>query len=88
MAKRSRERHELVYRFLPAIGVDPETAAKDTEGIEHHVSPKALEQFERIIERLSQALPRGATDEFAATHPADLRQQLRRCSRTLCFSQV
>ena len=53
MAKRSRERHELVYRFLLAIGVDPETAAKDTEGIEHHVSPKTLEQFKRIIERLS-----------------------------------
>ena len=53
MAKRSRERHELVYRFLLAIGVDPETAAKDTEGIEHHVSPKTLKQFKRIIERLS-----------------------------------
>ena len=52
VAKRSRERHELVYEFLLAIGVDPETAAKDAEGIEHHVSAKTLEQFRRTIKRL------------------------------------
>jgi DtxR family manganese transport transcriptional regulator len=53
IAKRSRERHELVYEFLLAIGVDPETASKDAEGIEHHVSEKTLEQFRCAMKRLS-----------------------------------
>lgn len=55
MAKDCRQRHELVYEFLTAIGVDPATAAKDTEGIEHHVSPKTLERFKAIIKQLQQA---------------------------------
>lgn len=54
MATESRQRHELVYEFLLAIGVDPATAAKDTEGIEHHVSPKTLECFKSTMERVSQ----------------------------------
>lgn len=53
MAKASRERHELVYQFLIAIGVDPEIAAKDAEGIEHHVSPNTLERFRKMIEELT-----------------------------------
>ena len=52
LAQRSRERHELVYQFLLSIGVAPNVAAKDAEGIEHHVSPETLRQFRRMIERL------------------------------------
>ena len=51
LATRSRQRHEIVYRFLLAIGVDPATAAQDAEGIEHHVSPKTLQKFQEAIER-------------------------------------
>ena len=49
LAKRSRARHEIVYQFLLAIGVDPETAATDAEGIEHHVSPATLECFSEFV---------------------------------------
>lgn len=50
LAKHCRERHEIVYRFLLAIGVDPATAAIDSEGIEHHVSPETLERLREITE--------------------------------------
>ena len=46
LAAESRKRHEIVYNFLLAIGVDAETAAVDAEGIEHHVSPQTLARFE------------------------------------------
>jgi DtxR family manganese transport transcriptional regulator len=45
LAKESRARHEIVERFLIDIGVDPETARRDAEGIEHHVSEATLEAF-------------------------------------------
>ena len=47
LANRCRERHEIVYQFLLAIGVDPQAAAIDAEGIEHHVSPETLKCFVR-----------------------------------------
>ena len=43
-----RRRHATVLRFLLAIGVRPETAHADAEGIEHHVSEETLEAFDRI----------------------------------------
>ena len=52
LAKKSRERHEVVYRFLLAIGVNPAVAAIDAEGIEHHVSEQTLDRFERATKRL------------------------------------
>ncbi len=48
LAREARRRHEIVYRFLLAIGVDEPTAAIDAEGIEHHVSPQILARFEAI----------------------------------------
>ena len=42
LAESSRRRHEIVYEFLLALGVTEETAATDSEGIEHHVSPETL----------------------------------------------
>ncbi len=38
LASRSRDRHRLVIDFLIAVGVPPEHAKIDAEGIEHHVS--------------------------------------------------
>lgn len=49
LAKKSRERHETVYQFLLAIGVDESTAAIDAEGIEHHVSPATLARFSEFV---------------------------------------
>ncbi len=51
LAQRSRERHEIVVRFLEALGVPGDIAALDAEGIEHHVSSKTLAAFERYLRR-------------------------------------
>jgi DtxR family manganese transport transcriptional regulator len=49
LALECRRRHHTVLRFLEALGVDPETARADAEGIEHHVSAPTLAAFERLI---------------------------------------
>jgi DtxR family manganese transport transcriptional regulator len=49
LADRSRERHHVVEAFLRALGISPETARLDAEGIEHHVSPETLEVFGRFV---------------------------------------
>lgn len=51
LAARCRERHEVVYRFLLAIGLDEKVAAVDSEGIEHHLSPETLVRFRELAER-------------------------------------
>lgn len=51
IAKSARERHRIVEGFLLAIGVGPEAARIDAEGIEHHVSEETLAVFKRYIER-------------------------------------
>jgi DtxR family manganese transport transcriptional regulator len=43
LAEDSRIRHEIVERFLIDIGVDPETARRDPEAIQHPVSDATLE---------------------------------------------
>lgn len=52
LAKKSKQRHDLVLQFLLAIGVDPEVASIDAEGIEHHVSDQTLDRLAESIERL------------------------------------
>jgi DtxR family manganese transport transcriptional regulator len=51
LAEASRERHQTVYRFLRALGVDEDTARRDAEGIEHHVSEATLAAFEAFAAR-------------------------------------
>jgi DtxR family transcriptional regulator, manganese transport regulator len=50
LARASRRRHEVVYRFLLAIGVGESTAAADSEGIEHHVSPETLAAMRAFLD--------------------------------------
>ncbi len=50
LAGAARERHRIVERFLCALGVSPETARRDAEGIEHHVSAETLEAFRAFAE--------------------------------------
>ncbi|NEU11926.1 manganese-binding transcriptional regulator MntR [Methylobacterium sp. BTF04] len=50
LAVQSRERHRIVELFLCALGVSAETARRDAEGIEHHVSAETLEAFRRFTE--------------------------------------
>ncbi len=45
LAQKSRERHQLVENFLLVLGVSPEIARRDAEGMEHHVSEETLVKF-------------------------------------------
>jgi DtxR family manganese transport transcriptional regulator len=49
LATESRERHDLVVRFLVALGVPPSVAESDAEGIEHHVSRETLRAFRKYL---------------------------------------
>jgi len=54
LAERARERHHVVESFLLAIGVSTETARRDAEGIEHHVSEETLAAFRRLVQRRAE----------------------------------
>ena len=45
LAQESRERHQLVENFLLVLGVSPEIARRDAEGMEHHVIEETLVKF-------------------------------------------
>ena len=49
LAKRCRERHQIVEEFLLALGVSKATAIADSEGIEHHVSTETLNAMKRAL---------------------------------------
>jgi DtxR family manganese transport transcriptional regulator len=51
LAARCRARHRLVVDVLLALGVPPDVAEHDAEGIEHHVSEAALDAFRRFLGR-------------------------------------
>lgn len=48
LAKECRRRHDIVLQFLIRLGLDPETAERDAEGIEHHVSERTLALFAKF----------------------------------------
>lgn len=48
LAKQCKERHEIVLGFLIRLGVSPETAEFDAEGIEHHISDETLAVFKNF----------------------------------------
>lgn len=52
LARRVRERHEVVLAFLLAVGVPPEAAKADAEGIEHYVSDDTLAAFAQHMKAL------------------------------------
>ena len=51
-ANECRRRHEIVLRFLIRLGLDAETAERDAEGIEHHVSQRTLALFEAYADQV------------------------------------
>jgi DtxR family manganese transport transcriptional regulator len=53
VAAASRERHELVLKFLLALGVPADVAETDAEGIEHHVSEATLQAMRTYLTALS-----------------------------------
>lgn len=42
LAKKSRDRHQVVLEFLIRLGISRKTAEIDAEGMEHHVSEETL----------------------------------------------
>jgi Mn-dependent DtxR family transcriptional regulator len=46
-----QKRHRLLRDFLIGIGVDAETAERDAEGMEHHVSDKTLKKLADYAKR-------------------------------------
>lgn len=48
LALQCRQRHQIVIEFLRKLGVSEETAARDAEGIEHHVSTETLEAMKKF----------------------------------------
>ena len=51
MAARVRARHRIVVDMLVAVGVPPEAAEMDAEGMEHYVSDITLAAFESYLRR-------------------------------------
>lgn len=49
LADQCRERHRIVEGFLLSLGISPETARQDAEGMEHHASAETLAAFEAFI---------------------------------------
>ncbi len=49
LAAESRRRHDVVLRFLLALGVPESEAGSDAEGIEHHVGSSTLERMEQFL---------------------------------------
>ncbi|MGO8952454.1 MAG: manganese-binding transcriptional regulator MntR [Rhodomicrobium sp.] len=51
LAAEARERHRAVEAFLLSLGVSAETARRDAEGIEHHVSAETLAALRRFVKQ-------------------------------------
>ena len=48
IASIAKKKHIIVLTFLKKLGIDPQTAEADAEGIEHHVSDKTLKKMEQF----------------------------------------
>lgn len=66
LAAASSERHRTVREFLEALGVDPETADADAEGIEHHVSERTLNAFRTFLRRADKSRKRSPSRRGSA----------------------
>ena len=62
--RRSRARHAQVLALLLSLGIEPEVAEQDAEGIEHHVGPDTLAAFARFV------AARGRVPDAAPPTPA------------------
>jgi DtxR family manganese transport transcriptional regulator len=54
LAEACRRRHRIVVAFLLTLGINEETAERDAEGIEHHVSDETLAAFENAIRNTAE----------------------------------
>lgn len=53
LALKIKKRHRIVESFLLALGVSLDTARRDTEGIEHHVSDETLTLFRQFVKKIN-----------------------------------
>ncbi len=53
LAKETRKKHQIILKFLIQLGVNPQTAEYDAEGIEHHISQETLHIFEKMTKNTS-----------------------------------
>ena len=51
LAKKCKERHQIVLDFLIRLGVPEDIAEADAEGIEHHISQKTLHIFQEALKK-------------------------------------
>lgn len=52
LARRITRRHEMLAEFLSLMGIDAETAYRDLEGMEHHISSQTFRGIEQLVEEL------------------------------------
>ena len=56
IAEKIYERHTLVSRWLPAMGVDPDIAAEDACRIEHVISNETIDALKRHVSTMTEML--------------------------------
>jgi len=49
-----RHRHRVLMEFLTAIGVPPDLAIRDVEGMEHHMSSITVEKIQALLPQLKE----------------------------------
>lgn len=52
LARRIVKRHKILEQFLDLLGVDPQVAHEDLEGIEHHMSSETVRGIEQLMVEL------------------------------------
>jgi DtxR family manganese transport transcriptional regulator len=55
LADESHRRHQVVVKFLRALGIPEVIAQADAEGLEHHVSRETLAAFRRFTQSANKA---------------------------------
>jgi Mn-dependent DtxR family transcriptional regulator len=66
VARAVRRRHQVLEEFFDLLGVDGETAQRDLEGIEHHLSTASVARIEELVRFLRQNP--GVVQEIGAGH--------------------
>ncbi len=54
VARAVHRRHQVLEQFFTLLGVNGETAQRDLEGIEHHLSPGSVERIEELVQFLRE----------------------------------
>lgn len=54
VARGVRRRHQVLEEFFELLGVDAETAQRDLEGIEHHLSRASVARIEELVRFLRE----------------------------------